>query len=90
MFTRKRLPPYVKDKWAWWKNVVARDPEELEEDEEEVTPNTGGLLRFLENEQLPGMCSDEKSSRIGCSSAPGIRQWLTSNRLELLSRYQSI
>ena len=36
-----------------WADTLARDPEELEEDEEPFTDDAEGLRRFLEGEVLP-------------------------------------
>jgi hypothetical protein len=41
------------DTRQWWKDVLACDPDELDEDEEPYTPDAGGLRRFLEGEVLP-------------------------------------
>jgi len=45
------------DTQAWWADVLARDPNELEdeelEDEELATADAEGLRRFLEAEVLP-------------------------------------
>jgi len=37
----------------WWTDILARDPNELEEDEEPATADVEGLRRFLEAEALP-------------------------------------
>jgi hypothetical protein len=40
------------DTQAWWARVLARDPDELEEDEQPATADVEGLRRFLEGEVL--------------------------------------
>src|SRR5262245_48317240 len=37
----------------WWADVLARDPEEREEDEVPATADAEGLRRFIESEVLP-------------------------------------
>jgi len=41
------------DTQEWWADTLARDPAELEEDEELFTADAEGLRRFLEGEVLP-------------------------------------
>src|SRR4029077_1656494 len=41
------------DTQAWWADVLARDPDEMEEGEESATSDAGSLRRFLEDEGLP-------------------------------------
>lgn len=41
------------DTQAWWADVLASDPDELEEDEEPATADAEGLRRFLQGEVLP-------------------------------------
>jgi len=41
------------DTQQWWADTLARDPAELEEDEEAFTADGEGLRRFLEGEVLP-------------------------------------
>ncbi len=41
------------DTREWWADVLARDPDELEEDEAPATADADGLRRFLETEVLP-------------------------------------
>ena len=41
------------DTRAWWADMLARDPDELEEDEAPATADAEGLRRFLEGEVLP-------------------------------------
>jgi hypothetical protein len=40
------------DTQAWWADVLARDPDEIEEGEESATADVEGLRRFLEDEVL--------------------------------------
>ncbi len=41
------------DTREWWADMLAREPDELEEDEEPATADAEGLRRFLESEVLP-------------------------------------
>ena len=41
------------DTQDWWADMLARDPDELEEDEEPFTADVEGLRRFLEAEVMP-------------------------------------
>src|ERR1700733_1421963 len=41
------------DTQQWWADTLARDPAELEEEEEPFTADLEGLRRFLEGEVLP-------------------------------------
>ena len=41
------------DTQAWWADVLARDPDELEEDEEPASADPESLRRFLQGEVLP-------------------------------------
>lgn len=41
------------DTQAWWADVLARDPDEMEEGEESATADAESLRRFLEGEVLP-------------------------------------
>ena len=38
----------------WWADVLAREPDDLDEGEEPATADAEGLRRFLEDEVLPG------------------------------------
>ena len=41
------------DTRSWWADKLAREPEELDEDEEPAREDAEALHRFLENEVLP-------------------------------------
>ena len=41
------------DMQIWWADMLARDPDELEDDEEPATADVAGLRHFLEAEVLP-------------------------------------
>jgi hypothetical protein len=58
------------DTRAWWADVLARDPDELEEDEDPATADVEGLRRFLEAEVLPWFEGRKK----GLANRPLIRE----------------
>jgi hypothetical protein len=73
----------------WWEEVLAHDPDELEEDQEPYTADAAGLLRFLEGEILPwyAMRRTELTNRpLICAHAFG--EALDPDRLERLGRYE--
>ena len=41
------------DAQAWWADILARDPDEIEDGEEPTTADTDGLRHFLEDDVLP-------------------------------------
>ena len=72
-----------------WADVLASDPEELEEDEEQATANAEGLRRFLEEEVLPWL----KKRKQELANRPLIREQafgeaLNPDKLERLGRYE--
>ena len=78
------------DTQAWWADVLARGPDELEEDEAPATADTEGLLRFLEGEVLPWFETRKKE----LSNRPLIREQafgeaLDADKLERLGRYEA-
>jgi hypothetical protein len=78
-----------KDTLAWWVDVLARDPGELEEDEEPATADAEGLRRFLEEDVLPWF-EDRKKE---LATRPLIREQafgeaLNPDKLERLGRYE--
>jgi hypothetical protein len=77
------------DTQAWWADVLARDPEEMEEGEEPVSANVEGLRRFLEGEVLPWF----ENRRKELANRPLIREQafgeaLNPHKLERLGRYE--
>lgn len=77
------------DTQAWWADVLARDPDELEEDEAPATADTEGLRRFLEGEVLPWFETRKKE----LANRPLIREQafgeaLDADMLERLGRYE--
>jgi hypothetical protein len=69
--------------------VLARGPDELEEDEAPATADTEGLLRFLEGEVLPWFETRKKE----LANRPLIREQafgeaLDAHKLERLGRYE--
>lgn len=77
------------DTQAWWADVLASDPDELEEDEEPATADVEGLRRFLEGEVLPWFENRKKE----LATRPLIREQafgeaLNPDKLERLGRYE--
>jgi hypothetical protein len=73
----------------WWVDMLARDPEELHEDEELATADETGLRRFLEREVLPWLETRKKE----LANRPLIREQafgeaLDPDKLERLGRYE--
>jgi hypothetical protein len=77
------------DTQAWWADLLASDPNELEEDEEPATADAEGLRRFLEEEVLPWFEKRKKE----LAAQPLIRdqafgEALDPDKLERLGRYE--
>jgi hypothetical protein len=77
------------DTQQWWVDALARDPAELEEDEEAFTANAEGLRRFLEDEVLRWFEARKKE----LANRPLIREQafgesLDPDKLERLGRYE--
>lgn len=77
------------DTQEWWACHLARDPNELEEDEEPASPDREGLRRFIEDEVIPWF---EKNRKI-LTHRPLIKKQafgdsLDVDKLEQLSRYE--
>jgi hypothetical protein len=73
----------------WWTDMLARDPDELDEGEEPATPDEAGLRRFLEGEVLPWFEGRKKE----LANRPLIREQafgeaLDPDKLERLGRYE--
>ena len=77
------------DTQSWWADTLARDPDELAEDEEPATADADGLRRFLETEVLPWFEGRKKE----LANRPLIREQafgeaLDPDKLERLGRYE--
>jgi hypothetical protein len=77
------------DTREWWADVLARDPDELEEDEAPATADADALRRFLEGEVLSWFESRKKE----LANRPLIREQafgeaLNFGKLEQLGRYE--
>ena len=77
------------DTRQWWEEMLARDEDELDEDEQPATADAGGLCRFLETEVLPWFENRKKE----LAHRPLIREQafgeaLDPNKLERLGRYE--
>jgi hypothetical protein len=77
------------DTQAWWADMLARDLDELDEDEKPATADAEGLRRFLEAEVLPWFENRKKE----LSNRPLIREQafgeaLDPDKLERLGRYE--
>jgi hypothetical protein len=77
------------DTQTWWAEVLARDPDDLEEDEAPATADAEGLRRFLETEVLPWFETRKKE----LANRPLIREQafgeaLDPDKLERLGRYE--
>lgn len=73
----------------WWADMLARDPDELDEGEQPTTPDEDGLRRFLERTVMPWFdgCKKELTNR------PLIREQafgeaLDPDKLGRLGRYE--
>jgi hypothetical protein len=96
LLNSKRNDPYEaalaalrEDTQEWWAEELARDPDELKEDEAPATADTEGLRRFLENEVLPWFETRKKE----LANRPLIREQafgeaLDPDKLERLGRYE--
>jgi hypothetical protein len=77
------------DTQQWWADVLARAPDELEEDEVPATADAEGLRRFIEGEVLPWF----ENRRKELANRPLIREQafgeaLDPDKLERLGRYE--
>jgi hypothetical protein len=77
------------DTQTWWADMLARDPDELGDDESPATANAEGLRCFLEAEVLPWFENRKKE----LANRPLIREQafgeaLDPNKLERLGRYE--
>jgi hypothetical protein len=73
----------------WWADILARGPDELDEDEEPATADPKGLLRFLEATALPWVETRKRE----LANRPLIREQafgeaLDPDKLERLGRYE--
>jgi hypothetical protein len=77
------------DTQAWWAEVLARDPDELYDNQEPATADVDGLRRFLEGDVLP--CFETRKKEL--ANRPLIREQafgesLDADKLERLGRYE--
>jgi hypothetical protein len=77
------------DTQQWWADILARDPDELDEGDEPATADAEGLRRFLEGEVLPWFEARKKE----LANRPLIREQafgesLDPDKLERLGRYE--
>src|SRR6187455_283988 len=77
------------DTQQWWADLLAHDPDELEEDEVPATADAEGLRRFIEGEVLRWFETRKKE----LANRPLIREQafgeaLDSEKLERLGRYE--
>jgi len=77
------------DTKEWWAELIAREPEELEEGEDPVTADAEGLRRFITDEVVPWF--DKQRNELG--NRPLIREQaygeaLDPFKLEKLGRYE--
>jgi hypothetical protein len=77
------------DTQAWWSDVLARDPDEMEDGEEPTTADVEGLRSFIEGEVLPWFDNRKKE----LANRPLIREQafgeaLDPDKLERLGRYE--
>jgi len=77
------------DTQAWWADMLARDLDELDEDEKPAIADAEGLRRFLEADVLPWFENRKKE----LANCPLIREQafgesLNPDKLERLSRYE--
>jgi hypothetical protein len=77
------------DTQAWWAAMLARDPDELDEDEKPATADAEGLRYFLEAEVLPWF----EKRKTELANRPLIREQafgeaLDPDKLERLGRYE--
>jgi hypothetical protein len=78
------------DTQGWWADMLARDPDDLSEDEAPYTVDAEGLRRFLQGEVLPWF----ENSRKELENRPLIREQafgesLDPDKLERLGRYEA-
>ena len=77
------------DTQRWWADILARDPDELDEDEASDTADAESLSRFLESQVLPWF----ENRRKELANRPLIREQafgeaLDPDKLERLGRYE--
>jgi len=74
---------------AWWEEVLAREPNDFDLDEEPATANATGLLRFLEKEVLPSYT--QRRTELKHQSflrAQALGEAFDPDRLDQLGRYE--
>jgi hypothetical protein len=78
------------DKQAGWEDALAREPDDLDLDEEPTTADAAGLLRFLEQAVLPSYT--QRRTELKHQSlirAQALGEAFDPDRLEPLSRYEA-
>ena len=83
------LPELREDTRSWWADNLAREPEELDEDEEPAREDAEALRRCLENEVLPWF----ERRKVEIAQHPLVREQalgesLDPEKLERLGRYE--
>ena len=68
------------DTQAWWADMLARDLDELDEDEKPATADAEGLRRFLEAEVLPWF----ENRKAELANRPLIREQAFGESLDLV------
>ena len=77
------------DTRQWWEHLLARDPDDLDEDEEAATADAESLRQFLEREVLPWYETRRKElSNRSLIREQAFGESLDPNKLERLGRYE--
>jgi len=77
------------DTREWWETSLEDDPENIDEDEEPPTPDTGGLLRFLESKLVPWYAQRRKElENRPLIRAQALGESLDPDKLGRLARYE--
>ncbi len=89
VFAAWALAALREDTREWWADILAREPEELDEGDEPATADRDGLRRFIEGEVLPYFENRKKE----LANRPLIREQafgesLDADKLERLGRYE--
>lgn len=85
----KSLAALRADTQEWWEEVLSREPEDLDEDEEAATPDTESLRRFIEKELLPWYAQRRRDlENRPLIRAQALGQSLNPDKLFRLARYE--
>jgi hypothetical protein len=77
------------DTRQWWEDLLARETNQLEENEEPATADAEGLRRFLENEVLPWFANRRKElTNRSLIRGQAFGEALDVDKLEPLARYE--